>query len=210
MDPHQEKCPCEKSEHVQESDESVSDTSPSKEKRKISLTSLGFNLKRGHSLHFKSKRNRTCNESTSSSSTSTSPNSSNTKKSPKWGLKFNCIKKEPKVVATIEPQNCCKCTCYRRTEEHHLGAGVVFESPTSDNSENSTTFESNKPVTEITSNVNKTQDVPEYFPEPVNIDAVENVQTNRAIYSTCNNSMIAPLSEISWYVILLIAYLINN
>lgn len=200
MDSHQEKCPCEKNEHIQESDESVSDSSPSKEKRKISLTSLGFNLKRGHSLHFKSKKNKVCNESTSSSSTSTSPNNNNSKKSPKWGLKFNCIKKEPKVVATTEPQNCCKCTCYRRTEEHHLGAGVVFESPACEPLENSISSQGVESPVETTSTITKIQnDVPEYCSQPVQVETIENVQTNRAIYSTCNNSMIAPLPEISWY-----------
>lgn len=26
----------------------------------------------------------------------------------------------------METQSCCQCTCYRRTDEHNLGAGAVF------------------------------------------------------------------------------------
>lgn len=128
MESNNDKCTCDKSENAQESDSSNSDTSPSTKdkKNKISLQSISLHLRRGRSLHFRPKRSKKCGESTSCS-TSTSPNSSiNLKKAPMWGLRFNCSKKEPKIVSSVDNQNCCKCTCYRRTEEHHLGAGVVF------------------------------------------------------------------------------------
>lgn len=195
MESNYEKCLCEKTDQVQESDESVSDSSsPSKEKKKISLTSLGFNLKRGHSLHFKTKRNKVSSESSSSSSSTSPSNTSSSKKSPKWGLGFNCIKKEPKVVASVESQNCCKCTCYRRTEEHHLGAGVVFESTGNEadsSNENSRTLCGN-------SRNNSQADVPEYFADAVRVETIENVQANKGIYGCTNNSMIAPFPEMSW------------
>lgn len=196
MDSNQEKCNCEKNEYVPESDESTSDSpSPSKEKRKISLTSLGFNLKRGHSLHFKSKRNKISNESSSNSIGATSNGSTNTKKSPKWGLRFNCIKKEPKVVAAAEPQNCCKCTCYRRTEEHHLGAGIVFDS-----SDALVQNEASKPLSESLGTVHKPQgDIPDYFSEAVRVETVENVQANRGLYGSSNNNIASDnLTEITW------------
>lgn len=116
-----EKCTCEKSDVTQDSDSSNSDLSPGTKdkKNRLSFQSLGLHLKRGRSLHFRPKRSKKQSESSSANS---SPSS---KKTPIWsGLKFNCARKEPKVVQ--ETQNSCKCTCYKRTEEHHLGAGVVF------------------------------------------------------------------------------------
>ncbi|XP_065162111.1 uncharacterized protein Socs36E isoform X2 [Atheta coriaria] len=124
-----------------------------KEKKKLSLTSLGFNLRRGRSLQFKTKRTKKtthCANGTTSSTpsasesgtSSTTPTTSGSgggmlKKSPKWPLKFSCTKRdrerererEAKNVATApDAPSCCRCMCYRRTEEHHLGAGVVFDS----------------------------------------------------------------------------------
>ncbi|KAK6623629.1 hypothetical protein RUM43_009481 [Polyplax serrata] len=68
------------------------------------------------------------------------------KKRSTWVLKFNCAKlktgfhgSSSSFVESDIPQpnivcDSCVCTGYRRTEEHHLGAGVVFEAnaPTED------------------------------------------------------------------------------
>ncbi|XP_044270078.1 suppressor of cytokine signaling 5 [Tribolium madens] len=118
-----EKCNCDKSEPSQESDSSNSECSPKDKKIKISLTSLGLNLRRG-----RSKRNKKSNQITPSTSSGAGTSKEITKKSPKWGIKFNCAKKEPKVAFVEESTNCCKCTCYRRTEEHEAGPGTVFAS----------------------------------------------------------------------------------
>lgn len=106
MNGDREKCSCEKSELV-ESDSSNSESAHSKEKRsKISL----FGLRRARPLHFASKRSKKTPMSAGTSGSSI-------KKSPKWGIKFNCTKREPKVAFNEENQNCCRCTCYRRTNE---------------------------------------------------------------------------------------------
>lgn len=64
----------------------------------------------------------------------------NVKKKNNWVLKFNCAKLKSGLscpsssfVETDLPESSvvcdsCICTGYRTTEEHHLGAGVVFES----------------------------------------------------------------------------------
>ncbi|XP_068892301.1 suppressor of cytokine signaling 5-like isoform X2 [Tenebrio molitor] len=119
-----EKCSCDKSEPSQESDSSNSESSaaPKDKKIKISLTSLGLNLRRG-----RSKRNKKAHQTTPSSSFGASTSKEITKKSPKWGIKFNYTKKEPKVAFAEENTNCCKCTCYRRTEEHEAGPEAANE-----------------------------------------------------------------------------------
>lgn len=172
MDNNSEKCTCDKSDNTQESDSSSSDASPNTKKNKISLQSLGLHLRRGRSLHFRSKRSKKNDESSSSSSTNSSPTSSSSlKKSPIWGLKFNCSKREPKV-SSVENQNCCKCTCYRRIDEHHLGAGVVFENEP---------VQKNEPVQENIVNENQNAEVREriennYQPEEVRIETIDNVE----------------------------------
>ena len=61
------------------------------------------------------------------------------KKRNHWVLKFNCsrlktgcgsVSSSSETYLPEQHTNCdsCVCTGYRRTEEHHLGAGVVFES----------------------------------------------------------------------------------
>ncbi|XP_014259315.1 suppressor of cytokine signaling 5-like [Cimex lectularius] len=60
------------------------------------------------------------------------------KKRPHWVLRFNCARlksgsnssgcsSEPDIAEPNIGLESCVCTGYRRTEEHHLGAGVVFE-----------------------------------------------------------------------------------
>ncbi|KAL0273494.1 UNVERIFIED_CONTAM: hypothetical protein PYX00_006141 [Menopon gallinae] len=74
----------------------------------------------------------------------------NVKKKNNWVLKFNCAKLKSGLscpsssfAETDLPESSavcdtCICTGYRTTEEHHLGAGVVFESepPAEDTSKN--------------------------------------------------------------------------
>lgn len=67
----------------------------------------------------------------------------NVKKRNAWVLKFNCAKlktglnnSSSSFVDSDIPEtnivcDACVCTGYRRTEEHHLGAGVVFEANSS-------------------------------------------------------------------------------
>lgn len=123
-----EKCACDEAESTQDSDSSNNAESPAaKEKKsKISLTSLGFNLRRGRSSHFSSKRtkkdqNSPTNETSSSSSSSGLTLNTAIKKFPKWGIKFNCAKREPKSLMNHENQNCCRCTCYKRKDEEEAG-----------------------------------------------------------------------------------------
>lgn len=116
-----EKCACDEAESTQDSDSSNSGESPAaKEKKsKISLTSLGFNLRRGRSSHFSSKRTKKDQNSPTNETSSSSGLTLNTaiKKFPKWGIKFNCAKREPKSLMNQENQNCCRCTCYKRKDE---------------------------------------------------------------------------------------------
>lgn len=67
--------------------------------------------------------------------------SSKEKRKGKWNLKFNyrlrsSANESPELPETSSDGSCsCVCTGYRRTEEHHLGAGVVFESSSSHKAE---------------------------------------------------------------------------
>ncbi|KAK7866801.1 hypothetical protein R5R35_005235 [Gryllus longicercus] len=65
-------------------------------------------------------------------------NAANKKKRNHWVLKFNCARlkgggncagagSEPEIPEPNVGCENCVCTGYRRTEEHHLGAGVVFD-----------------------------------------------------------------------------------
>jgi len=58
---------------------------------------------------------------------------SSKKKRSNWVLKFNCAKSKSSKNADIIPgqgnsNSDCVCTGYRRTEEHPMGAGTVFNS----------------------------------------------------------------------------------
>lgn len=103
-----DKCSCDDPE-IEETE--FCDVTFSKDKRsKINI----FGLCRDKSLPFTAKRNKKSNASTSSSSKNI------TKKSPKWGIKFNCTKKENKTAFNSGNQNCCRCTCYKHTNENEL------------------------------------------------------------------------------------------
>ncbi|GLV32059.1 Suppressor of cytokine signaling at 36E [Carabus blaptoides fortunei] len=108
-----------------DSSESCHGASNHKNKKTNSLTSLAQNFRRGRSLNFTNKRT-TRKSGRQSKDTITSPGTSS-KKSGKWVMKFNCTKKERKCTEDTRNMKCCVCTCYRRTDEHHLGAGVVFQ-----------------------------------------------------------------------------------
>lgn len=96
-----------------------------KSKKTNSLSSLAQNLRRGRSLNFTNKRVR--KNGRPSKEIVSSPTTTSTSKT-KWVMKFNCTKKERKCSAEDnKDMKCCVCTCYRRTNEHHLGAGVVFQ-----------------------------------------------------------------------------------
>ncbi|KAK9509832.1 hypothetical protein O3M35_004736 [Rhynocoris fuscipes] len=67
-----------------------------------------------------------------------SKDSAGKKKRPHWVLRFNCARlksgsnssggsSEPDIAESNIGLESCVCTGYRRTEDHHLGAGVVFE-----------------------------------------------------------------------------------
>lgn len=67
-----------------------------------------------------------------------SASGSGKKKRPHWVLRFNCARlksgsnssggsSEPDIAEPNIGLESCVCTGYRRTEDHHLGAGVVFE-----------------------------------------------------------------------------------
>lgn len=88
--------------------------------KKSSFTLIAQNLRR-KPLNL-NKRVRKCVRQTKDQT----PNPVKTK-SNKWVMKFNCAKKE-KHCPDDRNMKCCVCTCYRRTDEHHLGAGVVFQS----------------------------------------------------------------------------------
>lgn len=112
-----EKCTCDKSEPSQESDSSTSENSsaPKDKRMKISLTALGLNLRRNRSKRSKKPSGNT----PTTSATSTCKEIA--KKSLKWGgIKFSCAKKEPKVAFVDDISNCCKCMCYRRSEEQGI------------------------------------------------------------------------------------------
>lgn len=102
-----ENCSCDEPEIVESDFCEVS--FPKDKKSKINL----FGLCRDKSLPFSSKRNKK-----SMIATTSSTNKTISKKSPKWGIKFNCTKKETKTALNSGNQNCCRCTCYKHTNEN--------------------------------------------------------------------------------------------
>lgn len=117
-----EKCSCDET----ESDTSANDSPQSKDKKstKLSLSSLGLNLRRGRSMHFARRTKKTQEPSTSETpSSSVAVLNSAIKKFPKWGLKLNCVKKVSKSFLNATNQNCCKCTCYKKTDEGDVACG---------------------------------------------------------------------------------------
>ncbi|CAH0558652.1 unnamed protein product [Brassicogethes aeneus] len=67
-----------------------------------------FNFNKGRFSTRKDKKHSTPTPSTSKKSF---------KKSPKWKIKINCTKKEPKIAYNQENQSSFTCICYRRTNE---------------------------------------------------------------------------------------------
>lgn len=120
-----ERCACDE---IESSDTSRSESPHNKDKKtRLSLSSLGLNLRRGRSLHFtrRSKKNQDLNnvETPSSSSSSVAVLNSAIRKLPKWGLKFNCAKKVSKSFLSAANDHCCKCTCYKKKDE--VGCSVL-------------------------------------------------------------------------------------
>lgn len=104
-----EKCSCDESDLVENY---FCEASSSKDKRsKINL----FGLCRDKPLPFSTKRNKK-----SVASSASSNNKSIVKKSPKWGIKFNCTKKDSKTAFNSANQNCCRCTCYKHKNDEAL------------------------------------------------------------------------------------------
>ncbi|KAK4873419.1 hypothetical protein RN001_015448 [Aquatica leii] len=171
-----DKCTCEGSDQPKENI-AIDEESTSKERKsKISLTSFAFSLRRGRSLNLTGKRSK------KNTQTTTCPNTS--KKSPKWVMKLNCSKKEPKGNETTN--SCCQCTCYRRTGEHHLPPPVVVTDTVSTQSNESS---SSAPVA----------------PAPVNEQPQARVEEinealNRGVYSNSSGNIIlsAPFVDIQW------------
>ncbi|KAK9882364.1 hypothetical protein WA026_020889 [Henosepilachna vigintioctopunctata] len=115
-----DKCSCERADKSQESDSSNPEASSVNKlkKSRITLPSLGFNLRRGRSIAFGAKKNKKSPSEDDNSSVSGSSTGA-FKKSAKWPIKFTCVKKEPKVtLPNQEEQNCCKCTCYKKRDEN--------------------------------------------------------------------------------------------
>lgn len=192
-----DRCSCDKSELVEsDSSKSKSPMSSKDKKNKISL----FNLRRARSLHFTSKRNKKTPQSSTSPSTSTN----SIEKTPKWSIKFNCTKKEPKVAFNQENQNCCRCTCYRRTNDHFSGTNTVV---TSEVSEKTSTGAS---VSSSSSNVavrgyNESRAGQEEALDPISNIDIEQADGIRGIYSTApatssipNIIISAPFLDMQW------------
>ncbi|KAG5874641.1 Suppressor of cytokine signaling 4, partial [Gonioctena quinquepunctata] len=104
-------CICEEPQSVEagpsSAQESQAPVQTTKEKRsRLNL----FGLCRDKPLSFAVKRSKKPPQS----STCMSTNVALMKKSPKWGIRLSC-RKEPKTSYAQENQNCCRCTCYKRT-----------------------------------------------------------------------------------------------
>lgn len=189
-----ETCTCETTDSHKEKEtkpinESSSSTATIKERKpKISLTSFGFNLRRGRSLNFSNKRSK----KNSQAPVGTNVSALSNKKSSKWVMKLNCSKKDSKN----EGQSCCQCTCYRRTGEHHLGAGVVF-------SNDEVQQERSVPSTSIAHAASTSTEAVVHDHPQSNAAAAITQQTdsiNRGVYSNSSGNIIlsAPLIDIHW------------
>lgn len=98
---------------------SSSEDSPTNLALRRTSKTLSFGKRRGKQRN--KDQNPTCNHPLSSK-----------KKRSNWVLKFNCAKSKGSKSTDIPGQGNnsseCVCTGYRRTEEHPMGAGVVFNS----------------------------------------------------------------------------------
>lgn len=184
-----ENCSCDEPEIIEND---FSEASSSKDKRsKINL----FGLCRDKSLPFSSKRNK-------KSITASGSNSSKTisKKSPKWGIKFNCTKKETKTAFNSGNQNCCRCTCYKHTNENE----VVSGQSTSDFIEDHERLSNHASTSKSNCNGNE-MDIGEH-----NFNQHEENANSRGLYSVVPNSLqmnnisnlivTPPFSNVHWYV----------
>ncbi|KAF5297353.1 hypothetical protein FQR65_LT01283 [Abscondita terminalis] len=171
-----DKCTCEGSDSPKQNATIDEETTSKERKSKISLTSFALNLRRGRSLNLTGKRSKKNSQLAGASSS---------KKSPKWVMKLNCSKKEPKGETVTN--TCCQCTCYRRTGEHHLAPVVltndVVEARPSESSSSA------EPVA----------------PPPVNEQPQPRVEEinealNRGVYSNNSGNIIlsAPFVDIQW------------
>ncbi|KAJ8910835.1 hypothetical protein NQ315_015570 [Exocentrus adspersus] len=188
---NEEKCSCDKSELV-ESDSSNSE-SPLSSKDKKSKISL-FSLRRARPLHFASKRSKKSPQPSSSTNTSI-------KKSPKWSIKFNCTKKEPKVAFNQENQNCCRCTCYRRTNDTSSNTNLASNDVGEKASPDSSSTCSGSSNVDADSGENRAQAGSDQSPD-VEIEQADGI---RGIYSTApatssipNIIITAPFLDMQW------------
>lgn len=181
------KCSCEKPE-VAKND--FYEASSSKDKRsKINL----FGLCRDKSVALTSKRNKKIITSSASSSSK-----SIVKKSPKWGIKFNCIKKETKTAFNPANQNCCRCTCYKHTSEIEAVSGQT----TSDFADDHELISDQASTSKSNSNTNE-MDVVEH-----SSNHLEESGNARSVYSVVPTSfqtnnvpsliVTAPFSNMHW------------
>lgn len=180
-----EKCSCDEPDLVEID---FCEASSSKDKRsKMNL----FGLCRDKSLPFSSKRNK---KSVSVSASSTSKNI--VKKSPKWGIKFNCTKKETKTAFNPGNQNnCCRCTCYK----HKTDIETLPGQSTSEFVENHEQLTEEASTSKNNYNGNE-MDVAEYntnsMEESANATSVYSVLSNPA---QSNNLIVtAPFSNMHW------------
>lgn len=147
------------------------EASSSKDKRsKINL----FGLCRDKTLPFSSKRSKKSITSATSSSKTIA------KKSPKWGIKFNCTKKETKTAFNSGNQNCCRCTCYKHTNENEAVPGQSTSNFVEDHErlpdQDASTSKSNYNGNEM--------DIGEH-----NMNQIEENGNAKSIYSVVSNSL---------------------
>lgn len=123
--------------------------------------------------------------------------SSNKKKRNNWVLKFNCARlkgggscggmgSETDIPEPNVGCESCMCTSYRRTEEHHLGAGVVFEAAPKQrescpSSESSSSISEDNAAVAVPSPADRLIDMSKFNPEDYPIeDCDEKARQERA------------------------------
>ncbi|KAJ1524426.1 hypothetical protein ONE63_010924 [Megalurothrips usitatus] len=116
---------------------------PEQETQSAPGTPIADNGSRGRTTKSLSFANNKRSRSKSLQTCKELSNSRSKKKRNHWVLKFNCprlrtgcgsVSSSSETYLPEPHTSCdaCVCTGYRRTEEHHLGAGVVFETNPSD------------------------------------------------------------------------------
>ncbi|CAH1112880.1 unnamed protein product [Psylliodes chrysocephalus] len=152
-----------------------------------------FNICRDKSLPFTSKREK---KSTSSFKTAI------TRKPAKWGgIRFGSSKKDFKVSSTQDIQNCCRCTCYHRTNEISTSQNMV---ETSDNNteEQEDTLNKIEPIVQVVEGTDSREEEEEVSSSDRSVAEVEGV---RGIYGTApvtssipNIIISAPFIDMQW------------